>query len=480
MLWSLIRIIFFIALITAAAFAASFMIEAGGQVHLSFNGSEYTFEPLVGLLGLMLVVLCIWLAFKLLGLLIAVFKFFNGDETAVSRYFTRNRERKGFEALADGMVALAAGEGRIATQKASKAERYLDRPELTHLINAQAAEMSGDTKKALKYYKNLLENDRTRFVGVQGIMKQKLAEGDTDTALKLAEKAFALRPAHDATLNTLFSLQTDKQEWSGARKTIEAKVKANTLPRDVGRRRDAVLSLADARRLLEAGEIPSGKEAALQANTLSPDLVPAAVLAAEMHVLDGTKKAAAKILKKAWGATPHPELASAFADIEPDEDAAARLKRFNMLLRINADHPETRMLQAELMLSAEDFPGAHRALGDLVETHPTARSLAIMAAIARGEGAEEKVVRGWLSKALSASRGPQWICSSCNKIHVQWAPKCDNCGSFDAMDWKTPPQSDDLAANTSAMLPLMAGALERDGADAGPEPKSEEKPEPRD
>ncbi len=475
MLWSLIRIIIFIALITAAAFAASFMIEAGGQVQLSFNGAEYTFEPLVGLIGLVLLILAIWIVVKLLALMVAVFHFFNGDETAISRYFTRNRERKGFEALADGMVALAAGEGRTASQKAAKAERYLDRPELTQLINAQAAEMSGDTKKALNHYKNLLQNDRTRFVGVQGIMKQKLAEGDTDTALKLAEKAFALRPNHDGTLDTLFSLQTEKQEWSGARKTIEAKVKAHTLPRDVGRRRDAVLSLADARRLLDAGEIPSGKEAALQANALSPDLVPAAVLASEMHVLDGNKKAAAKVIKKAWGATPHPDLASAFAEIEPEETPAARLKRFNALLRINSDHAETRMLHAELLLAEEDFPAARRAMGDLAETQPSARSLSIMAAIARGEGADEKVVRGWLSKALSASRGPQWICSSCNKIHTQWAPKCDNCGTFDGMDWKTPPESDDLGSTTS-MLPMMDGALE--GVEPVPDPTKT--PEQRD
>lgn len=459
MLLSLIRIVFFIALIVVAAFAGSYLIEAGGEVKLSFNGEEHRFTPIAGLIGLVVFMIAVWVAFKLFGLLVAVFKFFNGDETAVSRYFTRNRERKGFEALADGMVALAAGEGKTASQKAAKAERYLERPELTQLISAQAAEMSGDTKKALKYYKNLLQNDRTRFVGVQGLMKQKLAEGDTDTALKLAEKAFALRPAHDATLETLFALQTDKQEWSGARKTIEAKVKAHTLPRDVGRRRDAVLSLADARRLLDDGEIPSGKEAALQANALSPDLIPAAVLAAEMHLLDNNKRAATKTLKKAWSSKPHPDLASAFAEIEPDETPAARSKRFNQLLRANSDNAEARMLQAELMLASEDFPGARRAIGGLAEEDPTARSLAIMAAIEKGEGAEENVVRGWLTKALSASRGPQWICESCNKIHTTWAPKCDNCHSFDAMDWKTPPQSDDLAENTS-MLPLMAGTLD--------------------
>ena len=106
---------------------------------LSFNGEEHVFSPIAGLIGLVVFMLAIWVAIKLFGLLVAVFKFFNGDETAASRYFTRNRERKGFEALADGMVALAAGEGKTASQKAAKAQRYFERPELTQLISAQAA-----------------------------------------------------------------------------------------------------------------------------------------------------------------------------------------------------------------------------------------------------------------------------------------------------------------------------------------------------
>ena len=459
MLLSLVRIIFFFTIIVVLSFVASHLIESGSEVKLSFNGEEYRFTAIVGLIGLVSLIIAAWLASKIFGFFIAVFKFFNGSETAISRYFIRNRERKGFESLADGMVALAAGEGKTALKKAAKAERYMIRPVLTQLISAQAAEMSGDNKRALKYYKELLKNDRTRFVGIQGLMKQKMSEGETDTALKLAEKAFALCPTHAATLETLFALQTEKQEWSGARKTIEAKVKAHILPRDVGRHRNSVLLLADARRLIDDGEIPSGKEAALRANALSPGLIPSAVLAAEMHLLDNNKRTATKILKKAWGGTPHPDLARAFADIEPDETPVARLKRFNELFRVNYDASETRMLQAELMLNAEDFPGARRAIGSLAEAKPTSRSLAIMAAIEKGEGAKDVVVRGWLTKALSASRGPQWICESCNKIHTAWAPKCDNCAGFDTMDWKTPPESDVLGENTT-MLPLMTDALE--------------------
>jgi HemY protein len=451
MIWSLIRIILFIGTIALITFGIAFVIETGGEVRISVAAMEYSFSPLMAVIGITLLLISIWIFTIVMGLLFAVFRFFNGDETAISRYFHNNREKNGFDALADGMVSLAAGEGRNALAQVSKAEKMLGRPELTNLVNAQAAEMTGDTKKALKYYKKLLENDRTRFVGVRGLMKQKLAEGDTETALKLAQKAFALRPAHEETQNLLFDMQSDAGDWVGARDTLVTKVRKGTLPKDVGKRREAILGMANAKDLLDKGDVEAGKVAAVNANKLSPTLIPAAVLAAEMHILSGDKSAAAKVLKKAWNGTPHPDLAAAFADIEENETSAQRIKRFAALTKINPTSIETRLLKAELALADEDFPAARRALGDLHETEPNARSLSIMAAIHRGEGADDKVVRGWLNKALVASRGPRWICNSCNKIHEVWAPKCDNCKAFDSMDWKTPPASDDVTKSVGAL-----------------------------
>ncbi len=458
MIWSLVRIILFICTIALITFGVVFLIDTGGEVRVSIAEMEYSFSPLMAAIAVILLLITVWLVIIALGLVLAIFHFFNGDETAITRYFNRNRQKRGFDALAEGMVALASGEGKTALAQAHKAEKLLARPELTNLINAQAAEMTGDTKKALKYYKNLLQDDRTRFVGVRGLMKQKLAEGDTKTAMKLAEKAFALRPAHVDTQNLLFEMQSDAGDWSGARETLITKVRKGALPKDVGRRREAILALADAKEKLDAGDMDTGKAAVLNANKLSPTLIPAAVLAAEMQSLSGNKSSAAKILKKAWGGNPHPELAAAFAEIEEDETSVQRMKRFNALTKVNPNDTETRLLKAELALADEDFPAARRALGDLHETEPTARSLSIMAAIHRGEGAGDEIVRGWLNKALTASRGPQWICNSCNKIHDAWTPKCDNCKTFDSMEWKSPPVSDDVA-QTTRVLPFVESVL---------------------
>lgn len=475
MLWSLLKIVIFIALAAALAYGASLLLETPGEVVVAFGGREFTLTPLGFVLSLVALVVAVLIILKLLGFLVALVRFLFGDETAISRFFARNRERRGLDALSGSMLALASGEATLATRKAAKAEKLLQRPEITNIVNAQAAEMKGDSARALDFYKTMIGNPDTRFAGLNGALRQKLEAGETDTALALAKQAFALRPDNAPVLRTLFDLQSRTEDWGGARETLNASMHARLLPRDVGARRDAVLSLADARKALAEGQTARGHEAAKQANKLAPTLVPAAALAANAYAAEGSKRRATKALTSAWAANPHPDLAAAFAAVEPGESPAARRKRFETLIAAAPGHAESRLLQAELALADEDFPAARKALGDLAETEPTTRSLTVMAAIERGQGAPEAEVRGWLAKALGASRGPQWICGKCNHMHAAWAPVCENCGAFDTLDWTTPAHAEDAGIARSAMLPLIIGGAEprQDaGAAPGDEPRA--------
>lgn len=465
MLWSLIKIILFVCVVAATALGAGALLETDGGLRIEFAGTEFSLGPLQTVVVLILLVLEVWIFLKLVGLLVAIWKFLNGDETALSRHFERNREAKGYDALAEGMMALASGEGRRAMAKAAKAERYLNKPGLTNLLTAQAAELAGDHKKAEETYRKLVADDATRFIGVRGIMKQKLANGDTGTALRLAKKAFELKPKHEDTQDVLLKLQGKSADWTGARETLNAKLRHGNLPRDVHKRRDAVLALSEARKVFDADQTIEAREAAIEANLLSPDLIPAAVMAAHGYVEQDQKRYATRAIKKAWDVSPHPDLAAAYFAIEPDEEAKARLKRFIWLTKGQAKHAESRMLMAELHMANEDFPEARRALGNLLETDPTARSATLMAAIERGEGAGDTVVKGWLTRALSLPRGPQWICDNCQHIHAEWAPMCDNCDSFDTLSWKSPPQSEVAMPSGLQMLPLIVGSGRENSTD---------------
>jgi HemY protein len=475
MLWSLFKVVLFLGFIAAAAWGAGFLLETEGGVRIAVANTEFTLGPLESVIGLLVLLLALWIVLKFVGLIVAFLRFLSGDETAVTRYFARNRERKGYDALAEGMMAIASGDNRLALTKATKAERLLHRPDLTTLLTAQAAEQMGDKTRAEQAYKRLLSDERTRFVGVRGLMQQKLNEGDTDTAMKLAEKAFTLKPKHEGTQDVLLKLQAGAHDWSAARKTLGAKLKHSKLPRDVHKRRDAVLALGEAKDILDENKSIDAREAAIEANRLSPDLIPAAVMASDGYVAAGKPKNATRVIRKAWDAQPHPDLAAAFARIQPDESATDRIKRFGVLIKGHPNNPETKMLEAELFIAAEDFPAAKQALGDLAETDPTARTLTIMAAIERGSGAEDAVVKGWLARALTAPRGPKWVCDNCGKSHNDWDPVCGNCGGFDTLSWRRADDDDaaPLPAGTE-MLPLIVGQIGQDEAGDEDIPDTEE------
>ena len=369
MLLSLLKILVFLALVAALAMGITYLLDAEnialGDVQTTIAGTEYTISPLQTVIFIFILSIAVWFVLKLFALLVAILRFINGDETAVSRYFFRNRERKGYQAFSEGMLALASGEGGVAMSKATKAERYLKKPALTNLLAAQAAEMSGDRQKATEIYKTLITDHQTRFVGIRGILKQRLEDGETEVALKLAEKAFLIKPKHEETQDILLSLQARSKDWEGARKTLNAKLKHGGLPRDVHKRRDAVLALSQARGILNEGETIEAREAAIESNRLSPDLVPAAVMAARSYIEQDKHKYALRVIKKAWSAQPHPDLAAVFCEIAPDETPLERLKRFEVLSKLAPEHRETKLTLAELHLVAEDFPGARRALGTL-------------------------------------------------------------------------------------------------------------------
>jgi len=467
MLLSLFKIIFFIVIITFVALCITYLLDNEqtflGEVFINIGTTEFILSPIQTVIFLGILIVLVVLVLKLLSLSLAILSFINGDETAISRYFTRNRERKGFNALSEGLLALASGEGPTALAKANKAEKHLRRPELTNLLIAQAAELSGDLQKANETYKALIQNPQTKFVGLRGILKQKLAEGHTEIAIKIAKEAFNIKPAHSETQDILLQLQAETRDWRGARKTLGTKLKKGSIPRDLHRRRDAVFALAEAKDLLAEDSSIEKQEAAIEANRLSPDLVPAAVLAARAYINRGNNRNANRIISKAWQSQPHPDLKTVFYEIFPKEGDEEKLKRVQKLCRLNPDHLESKISLTELYLKQENFPMAQRVLKKIHKRDRDARVLTLMAVAEKGKGGDDQKIRDLLNSAITATRGPQWVCRKCNTVHADWEPVCVNCSALDSLEWKVPPKDPTDFTVSEDLLPFLANELKAKG-----------------
>ena len=128
MIWSLTKVVAFLVLIAGLALLGGMLSDSGEALRISAGGMEFTLGPLQAVvLGVVLLV-SVWLLLKVLGLVSATLHFLNGDETAISRFFDRNRERRGYAAMSEALVALASGEHAAAIQRARTAERLLKKP----------------------------------------------------------------------------------------------------------------------------------------------------------------------------------------------------------------------------------------------------------------------------------------------------------------------------------------------------------------
>ncbi len=462
MIKNIIRIVLLAVIVIGLAWGVSWLIQNGGEVPMQIRGKEYrpTAMGVVVVIAAGLVVF--WLFIKLVELLLALVAFILGDKNAFSRFLGRRRARRGMDALELSVVALAAGDSKTAFAKAQRANKDLDRPVLTNLLVARAAKAEGKTKAVEEAYKNILKTGTGRFVATRGLMEERAAIGDDETARKLGQKALEMNPNDLPTINMLFDLQLKDRDWEGARQTLKVKVKAEKMPADVARRREAVIAISEAKTMNPAEDQTAYDEIVTQAYRLAPNLVPGAVMAAKMHAKAGNMRAADSTIVKAWNSNPHPDLAEAYASLVPNETPEARLRRFKVLTKRQKDNPETKMLSAELLIAAEDFPGARRAMKELASNPETARQLAIMAAIEHGEGADDTIVRAYLARAMKASRGPQWVCGNCGYIHGEWQAICSDCGQFDTLDWKSPTESIDQDSGIGVLLPLLMSSSQMD------------------
>lgn len=454
MVWSLAKISLFILAVAALSMGFAYLLDLQGSVTFEILNYEIT-TSLVNLIILLLILIpVIWVVYFLFGLVLAVFRFFVGDETALTRYLNRNKDRKGYEALAESMVAMAAGEPSEAAHKIALAERHLGRPELTGLLAAQSAERMGNKDKAQDVYKKLLGDDKTRFVGIVGILKHRLEVGDTKTALQLAKKAFELKPGHEETQIILLRLQTSEADWEGVRNTWKARFDRKRISKQEYVHGTAVTLFAEGKKLLKEGN-QEGSLKVFEANKLAPSLVPAAVLAAQLKNGDGDHKNANRILTKAWNLEPHPDLAQAYTELEPDETDQHRHERFKKLIAKTLMHPESRMTMAELAISRGDFGVASHELENIHQDDPTVRTFLIMAAIEKGKGSPDQNVKSLLSNALTAPRGNQWICNTCQQIHKEWQPVCISCQAFDTLTWRREEEETTSLPSSIKLLPLI-------------------------
>lgn len=416
-------------LVFAAALAATWLADQPGAIVIRLGAYEITVSLLIT--GAVLAIGAV-----ILMLLWRSYYWITGAPEAIGDWFRSRGRRKGFDALSHGLVAAGAGDGDAAAREVATAERHLGGAPLTLLLKAQTAQLRGEPDAARSAYEDMLKLPDTEALGLRGLFLEAQRTGDTAAARRLVERAVALKPSMDWASTALFALQAAAHDWAGARETLDLRRKHRQVERKAEARARAVLFAAEAQEADDGGRSEAALEAAIAANRLATDLVPAAAIAGRILAEKGETGRATKLVEKTWKLNPHPDLANVYIHARPGDAIRDRLRRARILVGKTPKSPEGRIAAARAAIEGRDWDEAREFLKPLLEDAPTRRVCMLMAELENGEHGNRGRVREWLARAVSAPRDPAWTASG--HVSERWLPVSPITGAFDVYEWRVP------------------------------------------
>lgn len=378
----------FFVIIGAAAYVAGWLAGHPGMVSLQWLGYrlDTSVAVLIAVVGLLILVAAVlyrlwWTVLRAPKLLVR------------SRH--DRRQRRGFKALGRGLVALAAGDVETARRQAERASELIDDRPLTLLLLAQTAQLQGDDQAAERYFRSMLNNPSTEFLGVRGLLTQAMKREDWGEALNLARRAYRLNPKSEWVVSTLYELQKRTGQWSDAVETLNQEVKMKLIPPPQAEEERAEL---DYRRSLAA----SGAEAlrwARSAYRHKPGFVAAAVRWGKLLIADGRHRKAAGVIEQAWSDNPHPDLAALYWRARQCTDAPSKLETAKRLAAANPGHLQSRLIVAEAAIEARQWEVARKQLEPVAGEYAPPEVCRLMAELEEGEHGDLLRARAWLLRA---------------------------------------------------------------------------------
>ncbi|WP_082529403.1 heme biosynthesis HemY N-terminal domain-containing protein [Aurantimonas sp. Leaf443] len=426
----MLKILAFLLVVLAAGIGFGWLADNPGSVTFVWQGQQVETSLMVFLILLtallVATVVLVWL----------VRAFFKTPHAVGNWWSTRRRDR-GYGALSTGIIAAGAGDQILARRMTTRAQKLLGtrKEPLVRFLDAQTAMIEGDHSRARSAFEQMEGDPETRLLALRGLYLEAERLGDDAAARNYAERAVRIAPHVPWAGGAVLDSKSLAGDWDGALDILEAQKNTRLIDRAESKRLRAVLLTAKATTLLDRD--PAGAKAAgSEAHGLAPDLVPAALVAAQALFRLGDLRRGSKILETSWVNGPHPEIAEAYVHARPGDSVEDRLKRAQKLHSLKPGHVEAELALAHAALDARDLLLARKCAMAAIEAEPRESAFLLMADIEEEETGEIGRVRQWLARAIRAPRDPAWTADGI--VSKTWAPLSPVTGRLDAFQWKVP------------------------------------------
>jgi HemY protein len=432
----LFQTIWFFIKISLFSGAAIWLVTQQGEVSMSLVG--YTVTMQIGIFFLVLAIF-IFTLFFVLRFVRALFSM----PTTIAKYNAAGKRKKSFRALTRGLVAVAAGDAKRATQYSKQTKAlWPDLNGLPLLLEAQAAKLRGEDGLAQNRFEHLLKDKDAAFLGVRGLLKTALDNNDFERALGFARQAEKQHPKKPWVIRCVYDLEIKNRLWLEALHTNQKAQKLEVDDKDKLISDRVAIFLHEHDKMLRAGENKRAFSEVKKAYKLDPIFVPTITRYCDHLLQMGKKRKCASVVEKAWRISPHPDLADIWVRLAPlpkgknaTKDNTKTMDWYEKLVAFKPDSAESQMACARAAMDIEYWGEAKAYLMVAEKIYPSARLYRMQAIVEQNSTHNDESIHRLMKRAAEALPNKVWICRETGMVYEEWKAIAKPHGSFNSMVW---------------------------------------------
>ncbi|MGA8627901.1 MAG: heme biosynthesis HemY N-terminal domain-containing protein, partial [Pseudolabrys sp.] len=171
----MIRIVLFLVSLAVIAAGVGWIADRPGEVAINWMGYRIETSIMVAIFAIAGIVIVLMAAWWIISAIV------HSPEYA-SLFFKHRRAAKGYLAVTRGLIAIGAGDLRVALKSADEAARLSPGDPLALLLSAQSAQMAGDRSGAERAFRAMTARDDTRALGLRGLYIEAQRRNDMQAA----------------------------------------------------------------------------------------------------------------------------------------------------------------------------------------------------------------------------------------------------------------------------------------------------------
>lgn len=360
----------------------------------------------------------VFLFSSLIILLILFFKFSQfilfllNIPASLQKYFATEQEKNDLKLLIDGFVATSLNNVDSMKKLVRKISESRNHPKfkenqdlidlvLTQLYLSLTKFDQEYLNKLEESYQKLLNSKNYKFFGLIGIVTLRVEQKRYYDALHYAEQAYELNSKSAEIIKHLIKIYSSLESFDKQEKMIQRAYKLDFLSSSETDQALLKCYLNIALQAINDSEVRRAKNYLEKALKIDSSFSEAVFALARLYSQEDNKKAAYKIIEKAWQKEPSRELAKFALDLYSDLKLAKQVKMLDNLIDILPETKDAYIVLSELYIENNLLEEARKVMEKLLSLHaPDSRMSRIMAVIEARENRNIASVTNWLDKML--------------------------------------------------------------------------------